>query len=76
MVLEVQQFKNSMFLMGTVKLCFEELGHRNLTSKISALSCIVLSQRSARKFAHNSISACEFCKDLRNLARFGTFGRK
>ena len=60
-----------------MNLYFEELGHRNLTAKIgSLLYLIVLSQRSAKKFAHNSISACEFCKHQRKFACFRTFGNK
>ena len=65
-----------MFLMGIVNLCFEELGLRNLTTKISSLSLIVLSQRSAKIFSHNSISAREFCKDMRKFVCFRTFGGK
>ena len=49
-----------MILSGTVKLYFEELGHRNLTAQIGCLYVIVLSQCKAKKFVHNSISACEF----------------
>ena len=66
------KFKNSTFLRGTVKLCFEELGHTNLTAKNCSLSCLVLSLRRAKKFAHHSISA----SDLRKYASFGTLGYK
>ena len=45
-----------------MKLIFEELQHRNF--------CIVLSLRSAKKFAQNSISARKFCKDGQKFACF------
>ena len=35
-----------------------------------------MSQHSAKTFAHNSISAREFCKDLQKFDCFGTFGSK
>ena len=47
-----------------MNLCFEEL-------KLSFLYSF--SQRSAKKFAPNSITAREFCKDLRKFAGFETF---
>ena len=59
-----------------MKLCLEELGHRNLIAKNGSLSGRVLSQHSAKKFTHNSISARKCCKDVRKFACFGTFERK
>ena len=47
--------------------------NRTLTAKIGALSCIVMSQRSAKHFAHHSISACDFCKDLGKCRLFRDF---
>ena len=57
-------------------LCFKELGLRNLTTKISSLSLIVLSHCSDKIFAHHSISASKFCKDLQKFACFMVFGSK
>ena len=56
-----------------MKLCFDPV---TLFPNISSLSCTVLWQRSANKFARNSISARDFCKDVKISACFGTFGRK
>ena len=56
------------FLRGTLKLDIETLLQK---------SCIVFSLRSAQCetfFAHNLISACDFCKDPQKFACFGTFG--
>ena len=61
------KFKNCTFLGGSVKLVFEELQHRKFTEKFGFLTCIVFSQRGAKK-----ISACEFCKDVRKFVCFGT----
>ena len=40
---------------------------------IGFVSCIFVSQRRAKKFANNLISACDFCKDMRKFACFGSF---
>ena len=43
---------------------------------IGSLSCIVLSPRNVKKFAHHSISASDYCKDQRKFACFRTLGSK
>ena len=60
-----------------MKLCFEEIGYMNLIAKnlISILYRFVPAQ-CKKKFSHHSISASDFCKDLRKLACFATFERK
>ena len=68
--------KSVCFLRSIVTLCFKELGLRNLTTKISSLSLIVLSHCSDKIFAHHSISASKFCKDLQKFACFMVFGSK
>ena len=55
-------------LRSTVKLCFQELQHRNLTTKIGSLSF-------TKKCCH-SISAGYFCKDPRKFVCFRTFGEQ
>ena len=55
------------FVRGPVKLCLKNLDIGTLLQKIVSLSSIVLSQCSAKKFEHYSISAREFCKDVRKF---------
>ena len=59
--------KQYVFLRGTVKLYFEELGHRNLSAKnwLSSLYSFVTAH--AKKFAHNSVYIREFCKDVQTF---------
>ena len=57
-----------------MKTCFEVLQHRNFIAKnwLSILySFVTLQCLKNFKFALNSISACEFCKDVQKFACFG-----
>ena len=45
-----------MFLRNTVKLCFEELGHRNLTEKKLPLYCIFYSFVTAQCLTNSHIN--------------------
>ena len=65
-----------MFLRDTGKLFLKNLDIETLLQKIGSISCIGLSQRSAKKFAHHPIPIHKFCKELQKFACFRTFGRK
>ena len=67
--------KTVCFLRDTVKLCFEELVRRNLTTInwLYIQYCKFFSHSSAKSIAYKSLSARKFCKDLQ---KFATLGRK